>query len=190
MLKENRLSKNKLERLYTIPIDQLNNKNLEILDSAIDDNKLKTSVESFFERNPEYAAHYIRKYKEYVKGKCPNINKPSNQHANKTTNKNNRKTNNNAGNNVGNNAGNNVGNNVGNNEGNNAGNNFLNNQEGGKRKYKKTKRSSNKKRTSLKKSKTSRKKTKKSSSKMIKGAVRTGPRGGKYILLKGRKKYL
>jgi len=177
MANSNALSQNALQRLYTVPINQLRNKDLKLLSQAIDDNKLKTSVEDFFERNPKFAAHYIRKYKEYVKKRCPNLNKNNAKNGNRNGNRNTtinliteaslsppvKNTNNKE----------NINNGIP---------NFSNAQEGGKRR----KRKSSRKKTSRRKP--SRKKAPRK--KKVKRKVRTGPRGGKYILIHGRKKYL
>ena len=74
---------NKLKKLYEKPIDKLTFDELIFFAQALDENHLKMNVEDFFERNPKFAASFIKKYREHVRKVCPDAN------TNKAINKNN-----------------------------------------------------------------------------------------------------
>ena len=82
---------NKLKKLYEKDIDKLTFEEFVFFTHALDDNYLKRSAEGFFERNPKFAASFIKKYKEHVKKVCPDaninrINKSKNNLMNKNKN--------------------------------------------------------------------------------------------------------
>ena len=145
--KANNNRNKKLKALYEKDVNKLTFDEIVFFSQALEDNKLKLSTEEFFERNPKFAASFIKKYREHVRKVCPNAN-------------------------INNRMGANVNNTFKNfNEGGN-----VMKQNGGRRK-KKTKT----------KTKTT---TKRRSSRKIKRKIHRGPRGGKYVIVNGKKKYL
>ena len=162
----------KLKKLYEKPVNKLTFNEIVFFAQALEDNKLKRSTEKFFEDNPKFAAVFIKKYREHVKKVCPNAN------LNKAFDK---------------------GLNVNNLMGANANNTFKNFNEGNEPKRERNppviieeagillnqnggyKKKSRKKTTKRRPSR----KTKK-----IKRKVHSVPRGGKYVIIKGKKKYL